>query len=339
MFTAIDLFSGAGGLSVGLREAGFDVRVAVEVDPTSASTYALNHPGTTLIRRDIRQVTGPELLAAAGLARGDLTLLTGCPPCQGFSTLRTKRRGSAIDPRNDLVFEILRLVRSTRPLAVVVENVPGLADDARFSAFQAGLHSCGYTCSADVVDASSFGVPQRRKRLVLVALKGKSVPDTLFRYTSETVTVRQAIGGLPAAGASGDPLHDLPELRSRTVRDRIEAIPKDGGSYRDVNARFWCDCHRRSNGYSDVYGRMAWDAVAPTITSGCHNPSRGRFIHPDQNRAITLREAALLQSFPATYEFDLSRGKEHAAWQIGNAFPPRLIRPIADALLSEIANG
>lgn len=331
--TAIDLFAGAGGLSVGLQSAHFDVRAAVEIDATAARTYRLNHKDTPVLVADIRTISGPRLLRSANLKRGELDLLTGCPPCQGFSALKTRRQATAVDDtRNDLLFEMLRLTRSIRPRALVLENVPGLKDDPRFARFLKELKRSGYDCQYDVLDAADYGVPQRRKRLVLVALRGTRVPDTWNRKPGTTKSVAQAIDELGQAGESGDSLHDLPARRSALVEQRIAAIPHNGGSRSDLPPELQLDCHKRSNGYSDVYGRMTSDEPAPTITSGCHNPSKGRFIHPVLNRNITLREAALLQSFPRDYQFAMDRGKEHVASQIGNAFPPDLIVPIAECV-------
>ena len=336
---AIDLFAGAGGLSVGLEAAGYAVGAAVEVDPTAASTYRLNHPDTFLFSADVRGITGPTLLSKLGLQTGELDLLTGCPPCQGFSTLRTRRQGVAVeDIRNELIFQVLRLVRSIRPRAVLIENVPGLADDPRFDSFVDGLVGAGYATQHAILDAQHFGVPQRRRRLVLAAMRGRSLPSDLFASTNEVRTVRSVLEGLPEAGESGDTLHDIPERRSESVMRRIRMTPKDGGSRTDLPADVpGCACHDGRAGYYDVYGRMAWDTVSPTITSGCHNPSKGRFLHPEADRAITLREAALLQTFPPDYQFDLTRGKEHAARQIGNAFPPKLIEPIGRRLIAGAA--
>jgi DNA (cytosine-5)-methyltransferase 1 len=328
--TAVDLFAGAGGLSVGLQKADFDVRAAVEIDPTSAATYRLNHKDTPVLVADIRRVTGAALLRAANVGRGELDLLTGCPPCQGFSALKTRRQATAVDDnRNDLLFEMLRLTRAIRPRALILENVPGLADDGRFAEFRQQLAKAGYRSDFAVLDAAAYGVPQRRRRLVLVAIRCGEVPAHWKDLPGVTKSVAQAFHGLGEAGASGDKLHDLPARRSALVEQRIAAIPHDGGSRSDLPAELQLACHARSNGYSDVYGRMAWNDPAPTITSGCHNPSKGRFLHPVLNRNITLREAALLQSFPKDYEFALTRGKEHVASQIGNAFPPDLIVPIA----------
>lgn len=329
--TAIDLFAGVGGLSMGLRMAGFCVAAAVELDPNSAKTYKLNHPAANIVIGDIRNVRGPSLMRSAGLRKRRVDLLTGCPPCQGFSTLRTKKRGKAYpDRRNDLIIEFLRLIRSLRPRAVILENVPGLVLHDGYETFCEGISAAGYGYRSAVLDAADFGVPQRRKRLVLVALHSKDVPYDWIGYKVDRRTsVRDAIGGLSSAGVSGDQLHDLPERRSIAILKRIRATPRDGGSRTDIRNTKQCSCHERMQGFFDVYGRMAWSNVAPTITGGCHNPSKGRFLHPSEDRAITLREAALLQSFPPDYRFDLTRGKEHVAAQIGNAFPPAMILPIA----------
>ncbi len=338
LLTSIDLFAGAGGLSYGLVEEGFQVATAVEIDPISAKSYSLNHRRTNIIVDDIRRVRGPQLLKQAGLLRGELDLLTGCPPCQAFSTLRTRRRKQQLDndPSKELIIEMLRLVRSIRPRAVIVENVPGLAKDKHFTDFRLGLKQAGYQSTYGVLDASDFGVPQRRKRLILVALRRSEIPLDWLSYRCERRTVRDAIGHLAPSGTSGDILHDIPEKRTPAMMLRIKATPKNGGSRRDISTELQCACHTRIDGFKDVYGRMAWEDVSPTITSGCNNPSRGRFLHPEEDRAITLREAALLQSFPPDYQFCLDRGKEHIACQIGNAFPPDMIRPIARAISREL---
>jgi DNA (cytosine-5)-methyltransferase 1 len=338
LLTSIDLFAGAGGLSSGLATEGFKMAAAVEIDPTSAASYSLNHVNTNVLVKDIRDLSGPYLLREAGIARGDLDLLTGCPPCQGFSTLRTKRKDKLRDdPRNEFIAEVLRLVRSMRPRAVIVENVPGLATNHRFADFRRGLQESGYKSEYRVLNAADFGVPQRRKRLVLVALRHREIPVNWSSFYHEQITVRDAISHLAPAGSSGDELHDLPENRTPAMMKRIRATPKNGGSRHDLPPELQCACHLRREGYFDVYGRMSWDSVSPTITSGCNNPSKGRFLHPEEDRAITLREAALLQTFPPSYQFCLKRGKDHVARQIGNAFPPELIRPIARVIKKELS--
>lgn len=332
--TSIDLFAGAGGLSCGLRSEGFHMLAAVEIDPISAKTYNLNHANTKIMVNDIRGVSGAQMIKDVGLARGDLDLLTGCPPCQAFSTLRTRKRVTRPSPdiSEKLIFEVLRLTRSIRPRSLVIENVPGMTQNENFELFCKGLTKSGYKFSYKILNAANFGVPQRRKRLVLVALRDSNIPSDFFDFAPVVKTVRDVIGQLPPAGFSGDKLHDLPERRTPKMIARIKATPKDGGSRFDLSPDFQCQCHVNINGFHDVYGRMKWDDVSPTITSGCHNPSKGRFIHPEADRAITLREAALLQSFPLDYEFCLDRGKDHIAYQIGNAFPPAMIKPIAKKL-------
>jgi DNA (cytosine-5)-methyltransferase 1 len=181
-----------------------------------------------------------------------------------------------------------------------------------------------------VFDAAAYGVPQRRRRLVVVAGRCRSIPPP--PSTETRCTVRDAISRLQPSGASGDPLHDLPENRSQSVVNLIRTIPKDGGGRGALAKEQQLRCHRKTTGFKDVYGRMAWDRPAPTITGGCHNPSKGRFLHPEHDRAITLREAALLQSFPPGYQFSLRRGKLAAAAMIGNALPPRFVAAQATAI-------
>ena len=319
---AIDLFSGSGGLTLGLKQAGLEVIGAVENDLIAVETYQRNHPEVQVWDEDVRTVKPSDIMEAFGLQPGDLALLAGCPPCQGFSTLRTLNGSKIVeDERNDLLFDFLRFTEEIKPKAVMMENVPGLARDGRFLKFLERLYQLGYEeCTYDVLNAADYDVPQRRFRLIVLAsLEG----SPQFRKPDKPrKTVRDAIDGLEGPGDSGDPLHDLPEIRSQRVMDLIRRIPRNGGSRTDLADEFQLACHKSCDGFRDIYGRMAWDDVAPTITGGCFNPSKGRFLHPEQNRAITLREAALLQGFPPDYFISLRRGKSHAAALIGNAFPP-----------------
>jgi DNA (cytosine-5)-methyltransferase 1 len=322
---AIDLFAGCGGVSVGLRKAGFKVAAALEIEILASRTYRMNHRGVCLKTADIRDVEGPKWLRELGLRQGDLDLLVGCPPCQGFSTLRT-RNGATWnrDPRNNLIAEMLRLVEEMRPKAVMMENVPRLSEKYIFQEFVESLESLGYIVKWQIVNVQDYAVPQRRRRLVLIADRGINIQFP--QQVKKRRTVRQAIEHLPSAGKSGDLLHDMPEHRSVQVRRKIANIPKNGGSRGDLPEDMQLECHRRCDGFKDVYGRMAWDDVAPTITGGCFNPSKGRFLHPLKNRNITMREAALLQTFPGRYKFDLAAGKQGVALMIGNALPPELVR-------------
>ncbi len=322
---AIDLFAGCGGVTEGLRRAGFRVIAAVEIDSVPANTYRLNHPEVKLAEMDIRKIKGRKWMRELGITRGQLDLLVGCPPCQGFSTLRT-RNGARWnrDPRNNLVKEMLRLVKQMRPKSVIMENVPRLREKSVFHRFSQTLEGLGYMSKSEVVDAQNFAVPQRRRRLVLVA--GYKFPVPFPKEARVHRKVKHAIRRLRPAGKSGDRLHDMPERRNGKVRQIIERIPKNGGSRLDLPKRLHLKCHKTFNGFKDVYGRMAWNEVAPTITGGCFNPSKGRFLHPSRNRNITMREAALLQSFRARYKFDVDAGKQEIALMIGNALPPELVR-------------
>lgn len=319
--TAIDLFSGCGGLSQGLKEAGFSIVAAIEADPLAMSTYAMNHPGTHRHLGDITKVSATQFMHDLRMEPGELDLLAGCPPCQGFSTLRTMNGSNdVVDPMNDLVFEVTRFAHAFRPRALMIENVPGLMEDERFETMTTRLNRLGYKWSANVFDAADFGVPQRRRRMILIATRGAepqfASPDARRR------TVADAIRKLSDPQRSRDPLHNYKVSRTKHVAKLIAQIPKDGGSRASLAPSKQLECHKRHDGFHDIYGRMSWLKPGPTITGGCINPSKGRFLHPESNRAITLREAALLQGFPADYKFDTSRGIYPTAQMIGNAFPP-----------------
>lgn len=332
IYNAVDLFSGMGGLSLGLEKAGFKVLAAVECETLAAAAYKLNHTSTRLYQRDVREISPRSLLRQIGLRRGELDLLAGCPPCQGFSSMRTLNGARRVlDHRNDLVITFGEYVRALLPKTVLMENVPGLVGDARLEDLVELLRTLGYkTPTVGVLDAAQYGVPQRRRRALLMASRFSVV--SFPTPTRRTRTVRETICDLPLPGRSGDPAHDRIPRHSDDVLSIIREIPHDGGSRLDLGPDRQLPCHRRMTGFKDVYGRMRWDDVAPTITSGCVNPSKGRFIHPDQNRSITLREAALLQSFPRRYKIPLVRGLNPAAVLVGNAFPPEFAKRQALAL-------
>jgi len=329
--TAIDLFSGCGGMTFGLKKASYKVIGALEIDPVASSTYKLNHPRTKLKQDDIQNVSPEVWMYELGLEPGQLDLLAGCPPCQGFSTLRT-RNGSSNnrDRRNRLVMEMARMVKAFRPKAIMMENVPGLAEKAIFKEFIRVIRKEGYRPQWSILDVSRYGVPQRRKRLVMLAGNGFEIP--FGKESNRIKTVRMAIGKLDPAGNSGDFLHDMPEKRTPAMMEWISMVPKDGGSRNDLPIEMQRPCHRKSDGFKDVYGRMAWDKVAPTITGGCCNPSKGRFLHPEENRNITMREAALLQTFPKNFRLPDGTTKSDASLMIGNALPPEFVKRQALAI-------
>lgn len=337
--TLIDLFAGAGGGSIGFAASGFVPRAAIEIDPLAAASYRQNL-GIEPICADIRSVSGEQLLAGAELRRGELTLLFGCPPCQSFTVLRRGAACTTLDERrNSLPAEYLRLVSELLPRFLAFENVPGMVEGRWASSLEqllAGLASLGYAWNWAVFDAADFGVPQRRRRLLLVAGRDgvPKLPTPSHGGLTSHVTVREAISSLPALDAGQvdptDPMHRA-RRHSSLVLERLRHVP-EGGSRMDLPARLQLDCHRGHDGHYDIYGRMSWDQVAPTLTSGCTNPSRGRFAHPEQHRAITVREALSLQTFPARVR--LTGGIEAMSLQVGNAVPPRLAEAIGCSIRS-----
>lgn len=320
-YFAIDLFSGCGGLSEGLRTAGFEVAAAFDNDEDSVATYKLNHPNTKVFQGDIRNVDTADVKKI--LNGSPLHLLAGCPPCQGFSSMRRlNKKRSKRDSRNNLVLEYLRFVKELKPLTIMMENVPGLVNYTQFKYVVRELGRLGYNPKFKPVSIQQYGVPQRRKRLVVVGSTLGNID--IAPATGEKVTVRDMIGHLESVAKTKDPAHKMVASHTPKVMDRIRATPKDGGSRNDLPKKFELACHKGKDvGFNDVYGRLRWDDYSTTITGGCLNPSKGRFLHPKENRAITAREAALLQTFPREYKFPENASKTSIALQIGNALPPK----------------
>jgi DNA (cytosine-5)-methyltransferase 1 len=320
-WNAIDLYSGCGGLSEGMRKAGFNILAAFDNDKDSVATYRLNHPRTTIFEKDIREVNTAEVKR---LLRGKpLHLLAGCPPCQGFSSMRRlNRKRSARDVRNNLILEYLRFVRDLNPLTIMMENVPGLVNYVLFKRVVSELKRMGYNPKVRIVRIQEYGVPQRRRRLVVVgSLLGEL--DSA-EPTGEKVTVWDMIGHLESVSKTRDHVHRIVTLHTPEIMKRIKATPKNGGSRGDLSKQYELKCHKKRRvGFNDVYGRLRWDDYSTTITGGCLNPSKGRFLHPEKNRAITAREAALLQTFPRSYKFPINISKSSISLLIGNALPPK----------------
>lgn len=335
--TAIDLFCGAGGLTQGLKQAGFDVLGAVEVNPTFAESYSLNHPTTYLYTDDITDITVKDVREKLSLEIGELDLLAGCPPCQGYSTIGTRNRGEKNDPRNALVFQIVRFAKALKPKTIMMENVPVLASDGRMLSVRKLLGDIGYHTDVKVLSMIHYGVPQTRKRMILLASRLDSIEVKSEKVgEGDYVTVRKAIGTLESIEESVDPLHNYIVRRTPRVMEMISLIPKNGGNRTDLPDEYKLECHKKTSGFKDVYGRMSWDCPSPTITGGCISPSKGRFLHPEENRAITLREASLLQTFPKDYKFSFSSGRQGIATMIGNALPPAFIEYHARHLVEHI---
>lgn len=321
-YKAVDLFSGCGGMTEGLINAGFHVIAAVEIDKFAAETYNANHAchGVTLFETDIRQFNSDQILQ---LLNGEpLHLLAGCPPCQGFSSLRKKnKKKSSKDSRNSLILEYYRMVEELRPICIMLENVPGIENYTLFKRVFSKLKKLGYNPQYKVVDVADYGVPQRRKRLVMTGslLGGIAIKEG----TAKLHTVRDYIGSLESVDETTDPVHRRYPHHSELVMERIRLTPTNGGSRRDLPDAYTLECHRKEGvGFNDVYGRLRWDDVSSTITGGCLNPSKGRFLHPEENRCITAREAALLQTFERDYIFPDNIPLTNLALMIGNALPP-----------------
>lgn len=323
-YTAIDLFAGCGGLSEGLRQAGFNVIAAVEINKYAAETYRANHNKTLLFDEDIRKI---DIGKIKKILKGKpLKLLAGCPPCQGFSSVRRlNRKEPVVDPRNDLILEYLRFVKELMPETIMMENVPSIIRYPLFEEVVDELKEIGYYIDFTVVDVSNYGVPQRRKRFVLVGSRIGNIK--VLAGNNERRTVRDVIGNLESAYKSKDPVHRLFPKHIDRIQEMISNIPIDGGSRKDLPDEFILECHKKGNiGFSDVYGRLQWDKVSSTITGGCLNPSKGRFLHPVENRCISAREASLLQTFPINYIFPVHLPKAALALMIGNALPPEFSR-------------
>jgi len=320
-FISIDLFSGMGGLTEGLRKAGFQTVLAFEIDELASKTYKLNHTETEVITKDIRKVDIEDVKRK--LKGETVHLLAGCPPCQGFSSIRRLNKPKPVqDDRNTLINEFVRFVEKLKPYTFMMENVPGLALDESFNAAERFFKTeLRYHVNYDVVNVKDYGVPQSRKRLVMVGSRLGQI--NVAAPTDEKVTVRQKIGALPIPESSKDPLHKMFPKHTDKIFQLIREIPKDGGSRKDLGEENQLKCHLKENvGFSDVYGRLRWDDYSTTITGGCLNPSKGRFLHPEQDRCISAREAALLQSFRKGYKLPTDAPVSKIALMIGNALPP-----------------
>ena len=331
---SIDVFSGGGGLTVGMKRAGFRVKAAVEIESNAYDTYRVNHPEVQILNQDLTTVSGSDLMNLIGLKQIDL--LAGCPPCQGFTSLTAKYRRQ--DARNVLVLEMSRLAKEIRPRAIMMENVPGLTTKGEdlCNELKKRLKNLGYICTTGILQVADYGVPQLRKRFVLLAGKGFRIelPQPTHSRTGHDglpfwKTVRDAIGHMQKPMTLGDARnrgeieksswHVVRTLSTKNAR-RI-ALVAAGENWTRIPEDMRPRCHRGGyKGFSNVYGRMEWDQPSPAITSGCTTFSMGRFGHPVDNRTISVREAALLQTFPENYRFETPYMK-YACKIVGNALP------------------
>lgn len=336
--SVVDLFCGAGGLSHGLKLEGFHIAAGVDIDGACEHAFETNN-GAKFIREDVTGFGRGRLEGFFGEA--ETKILVGCAPCQPFSKYA---QGLPESKKWFLLKEFGRLIAETEPDIVSMENVPGLANFKRspiYNEFTGLLEKHGYNTKAEIVYGPDYGLPQTRTRLLLLASRLGQIDFVPKTHSPEKyTTVRQAIAHLPPIAAGGssyrDRLHAAARLSELNLK-RVRAA-KAGGTWRDWEDKsLKLDCHEAEtgNGYVSVYGRMSWDEPAPTMTTQCHGFGNGRFGHPEQDRAISLREAAILQSFPSDYEFVPKGAKIHfktVARMIGNAVPVTLGRVVGQSI-------
>lgn len=347
----LDLFCGCGGASLGFKLAGCKVAGAIDIDAIACETFERNLK-VKPIQGDLRTVHGPQILSEFGLKRGDVDIVVGCPPCQGFSSLRRTTKRNEIDARDDLVMIFAERIAEIQPRMVVFENVSGITSGrgkAFLEIFFQKMKKLGYKAVSGIVNVADYGVPQIRKRLIALFIKEEDRSADELSLPKQThsdprlaenmclppwLTVKDAIGDLPpleSGEAAQHPPNHVACKHTPKVLEIIRNIPKSGGSRSSLPKELWLPCHKDLDGAENVYGRMSWSKPGPTITSRCTTPSCGRFIHPEQDRAITPREAARLQSFPDYFVFNgtLAATTKH----IGNAKPVDLATAIGEELV------
>ncbi|MDW9650161.1 DNA (cytosine-5-)-methyltransferase [Sinorhizobium meliloti] len=334
----IDLFCGAGGLTHGLISEGIRVVAGIDVDEACRHPFQENN-FALFIQEDVGRVSPKQINEL--FEDADIRILAGCAPCQPFSTY-AQRYDVVGSPRWGLLYQFARLIKATRPELVTMENVPSVTKHAVFDDFVKSLQNLGYWVHEETVDCTLYGLPQRRRRMVLLAsLLG---PVKLIEPTRERpATVRESIGQLPSIQQgmtlTEDPLHSASKLSELNLK-RIRAS-RPGGTWRDWPKHLIAECHQRETGrtYPGVYGRMAWDEPAPTLTTQFYGFGNGRFGHPEQDRAITLREGAILQGFPPSYSFVPEGEPVHfkaLGRMIGNAVPVTLGKVIGQSLSAHL---
>jgi len=342
MIDAVDLFCGAGGLTAGMRNTGITVKAGYDIERQCEYAYHKNN-GAAFIAKDVNDVTGEEISAWYDDTPGRYKLLAGCAPCQPFSTYN-QGKDTSDDRKWPLLYAFRRLIEESKPDLVTMENVPDVTKHQVYHDFVEGLIGQGYHVWADKVACVKYGLPQQRRRHVLLASKLGPIALIAPTHEGKPKTVEQAIGKLPALAAGEcdpkDPLHRAASLTPINLKRIIHS--KQGGTWKDWPTELVAECHRKDSGktYPSVYGRMRANAPSPTMTTLCYGFGNGRFGHPTQARAISLREAAILQSFPRNYAF---MPPDQITFRvvgrmIGNAVPVRLGEVIGESLMSHIKN-
>ena len=340
------MFSGAGFASLGFKKAGFEIMGALEINPLRCKTYEKNLH-LKPIQKDVLGISAQEILSKCDLKKGADFCIVGCPPCQSFSRLSSTRKINPLtDPRSKIVEKFADLVSEMNPLAVVFENVTGMLSGSGrifFNYYLKKLEKYGYCTVSGIVNASELGIPQNRKRVVGISIRKDIINDKTMEKlesfhtikSNRRKTVRDVISNLkPLSNGQSDhtdPLHSS-RKHGKNVLEIIKHIPKNGGNRKDLPRRLWLDCHKKlKKGAETSYGRMWWDEPSPTITCRCTTPACGRFIHPSQNRGITLREAARLQTIPDSFDFG-NNTTEPIQSMIGDGVPVDLAKHIGKQL-------
>lgn len=345
-YQVVDFFCGAGGMSAGFAALGqangaFRLIGGCDIDPDALTTYRQNF-NTVAIQRDIRDLarSGSELARLIeeldGRDQSKPLIVIGCAPCQGFTSHR-KKRWNEEDERNNLMGAFASVAVKLKPVCIVMENVPEMLSEKYWDYFMRAkrkFEAAGYIVQQGIFNAAFFGVPQERFRSLVLAMRKEFVLPEAILTQNEFLTVRDAIGDLvsvsPGVADPHDSMHRSASHRQSTI-DTIKAVPKNGGSRPPgVGPK----CLDKVKGFYDVYGRLHWDRPAITITHYARNPASGRFVHPEQDRGLTMREAALLQSFPRGFSF--SGGFDSVFKQIGEAVPPKFACAVAATIYVEL---
>jgi DNA (cytosine-5)-methyltransferase 1 len=336
----IDFFCSAGGMTEGFENAGIDVIAGIDIDPDCRETYVKNHPNSRFILQDIKKLKTKYFLEEMNIQKyDDGLIMIGCSPCQHWTKINTEKGKS--EPSKNLLLDFTRFVRYYKPGYIVIENVPGIElkpEESGLKKFLSFLDNNNYIYDKSILDMSKYGVPQKRVRFVLLATRNKNdicLPDKVHK----TLTLRDVIKSLPRIKAGEKnkikKLHRSPHL-SEINKKRLRLTPRNGGTrmaWKDVPALQIAAYKRKDNIFRDVYGRMKWDVPASTITTRFNSISNGRFGHPTQNRAISLLEGALLQTFRESYYF-LGKSDCIIAKHIGNAVPPLFAKQLANRIKS-----
>ena len=352
-YPLIDMFSGAGCASLGFKKAGFKIAAALEINPKRCDVYEKNFHFRP-IQKDVLKTSAKEILREANLRKGSKFCVVGCPPCQSFSKLSSTRMIDTVnDPRSKFVLKFAHLMIDMMPMAIVFENVSWMIRGPGkkfFNKYLKKLEKAGYYTVYDIVNASSVGIPQNRERVVAISIRKKFLNknkmkklDQFHKIKSKQIkTVRDVISDLNPLQSGqmddDDPLH-FTRRHSEKVLEMIKHVPKNGGSRKEMPKRLWLDCHKKlkKGGAETSYGRMWWDKPSPTMTCRCITPACGRFTHPTQNRGITLREAARLQTIPDSFDFGNS-SVDGIQSMIGDGVPVDLAKHIGKHLTQILAS-